>query len=136
MLFTGDAFELTNGIEKMINWNDARKLTADNTTLTQFGFSTKPQMISSNGNLMHWLSGDETTNQKIHVDVLKVPHHGSQVTTEPILFYHVSASVYLISGSSPTSGIQCPGRCVSSASLYTARLLAGHYFIKVKDIPS
>jgi hypothetical protein len=25
MLFTGDAFELTNGIEKMINWNDARK---------------------------------------------------------------------------------------------------------------
>jgi hypothetical protein len=104
MLFTGDAFELTNGIEKMINWNDARKLTADNTTLTQFGFSTKPQMISSNGNLMHWLSGDETTNQKIHVDVLKVPHHGSQVTTEPILFYHVSASVYLISGSSPTHG--------------------------------
>jgi hypothetical protein len=37
-------------------------------------------------------------------DVLKVPHHGSQVTTEPILFYHVSASVYLISGSSPTHG--------------------------------
>lgn len=101
-MFTGDAFELTNGIEKMTNWNDARKLTADNTTLTQFGFSTKPQMIISNGNLMHWLSGDETTDQKIHVDVLKVPHHGSQVTTEPILFYHVSASVYLISGSSPT----------------------------------
>jgi hypothetical protein len=28
-----------------------------------------------------------------------------------------------------TSGLQCPGRCVSSASFYWARLLAGRYFI-------
>ena len=47
MLFTGDAFELTNGIEK----NDQLERC-----------------------------------QKIHVDVLKVPHHGSQVTTVPSYF--------------------------------------------------
>jgi hypothetical protein len=34
-----------------------------------------------------------------------------------------------------TSRMQCSGRCVSSASLYKARLLAGRYFIKVKSIP-
>jgi hypothetical protein len=30
---------------------------------------------------------------------------------------------------SQTSGLQCPGRCVSSASFYRARLLAGRCFI-------
>jgi hypothetical protein len=45
--------------------------------------------------------------------------------------------VYMVSCSYfETSGMQCPGRCVSSASLYSARLLARRYFIKVKDIPS
>lgn len=46
---------------------------------------------------MHRLSGNTTTNQKIHIDVQKVPHHGSKRRTELAFFYHPSASVYLIS---------------------------------------
>ncbi|KAL5589347.1 hypothetical protein FOVSG1_011214 [Fusarium oxysporum f. sp. vasinfectum] len=104
LLFTGDAFELGQGIEKMANWNNARRDTFNNKTLEEYRFTPIRDAKSSAGNIMNWLSGDETTNQKVHVDVLKVPHHGSQVTTEPTLFRHVSASVYLISGSSKSHG--------------------------------
>ncbi|RBR11760.1 hypothetical protein FVER53590_30392 [Fusarium verticillioides] len=104
MLFTGDAFELDKGIEKMGNWNKARRDTFDNKTLEDYNVKRIREAKSSPGNIMNWLSGDEKTNQKIHVDVFKVPHHGSQVTTEPTFFRHVTASVYLISGSSKSHG--------------------------------
>ena len=78
--------------------------TYSTTKLDEYGFSSPTEVKSSAGNLMHWLSGTETQNQNIHVDVFKLPHHGSQVTSEPILFHRVSALVYLIGGSSANHG--------------------------------
>lgn len=40
----------------------------------------------------------------LRVDVLKVPHHGSSVTTNSSFYRNVSASVYLISGAANPHG--------------------------------
>ena len=48
---------------------------------------------------MNWLSGQENPNQQVELDVLKVPHYGSCVTSDPGCYSFVKASVNLISGS-------------------------------------
>lgn len=67
--------------------------------LDNYDFAVPLQARSSRGDLMNWLSGEQDMNQRINVDVLKLPHHGSRVTTDPSFFYFVTAKVYLISRS-------------------------------------
>ena len=101
MLFTGDAFELSQGLKKMQKLRNAVDSIALERvgTLDYYDFTVPPQAKSSKGNLLEWLSGTKEMNQKVNVNVLKVPHHGSRMTTDPSLFYYVTANVYLISGS-------------------------------------
>ena len=97
MLFTGDAFELSEGLEKMTAVRQAWKIPQN--TLLDMGFGIKPVAVSTKGNIMNWLSGQQAQNQQVDLDILKVPHHGSGVTSDPTLYAFVTASVYLISGS-------------------------------------
>ena len=98
MLFTGDAFELSEGLGKMTKLREAWKIHQES-NLLDYGFISQPHSISTPGNLMNWLSGQENQNQQVELDVLKVPHHGSGVTSDPGFYSFVTASVYLISGS-------------------------------------
>ena len=110
MLFTGDAFELSQGLKRMKKLREAVDSIAleQMNTLDNYDFAVPPQARSSRGNLMNWLSGEQGTNQSINVDVLKVPHHGSRMSTDPSFFYFVTAKVYLISGSLQAHGHPAP----------------------------
>lgn len=91
MLFTGDAFE-------------AGRNESINTPGRQYAFESNwvPHSVSdfsnhvADGNLLAWL-WKQGLFKSLRVDVLKLPHHGSSVTTAFSFFRQVSASVYLIS---------------------------------------
>lgn len=93
MLFTGDAFEA--GRDESINTPDRRY---------EFESNWVPHSASdfsnhiADGNLLAWL-WKQNLFTSLRVDVLKLPHHGSSVTTAFSFFRQVSASVYLISAS-------------------------------------
>ena len=61
-----------------------------------------PKAFSTKGNIMNWFSGQQ--NQRVEIDVLKVPHHGSGVTSDPTLYAFITASVYLVSGNYSVHG--------------------------------
>ncbi|KAL7916881.1 hypothetical protein GGI35DRAFT_486029 [Trichoderma velutinum] len=91
MLFTGDAFEA--GHNESIITPDRRY---------EFESNWAPHSTSdfsnhvADGNLLAWL-WKQNLFTSLRVDVLKLPHHGSSVTTAFSFFRQVSASVYLIS---------------------------------------
>ncbi|KAF3184075.1 hypothetical protein EYR41_010433 [Orbilia oligospora] len=91
MLFTGDAFELDKVETQAYNRQKANiKLNDKSPSYPDF------PMTPPDGNILNWL-WRQNRLQATRVGVLKVPHHGSSITTGATFFRMVTASVYLIS---------------------------------------
>ncbi|KAF3200057.1 hypothetical protein TWF106_003498 [Orbilia oligospora] len=91
MLFTGDAFELDKVETEAYNrQKDNIRLNDNSPSYPDF------PMTPPDGNILNWL-WRQNRLQATRVGVLKVPHHGSSITTGATFFRMVTASVYLIS---------------------------------------
>ena len=90
MLFTGDAFEA--GLNET-TINASRKFDSMSMVTPR---TLDTSLHDPDGNILAWLWKQELLIS-FKIDVLKVPHHGSSVTTSLNFYRYVSASVYLIS---------------------------------------